>query len=207
MAAQKVVVDGSTVSARQMKDFWRQVDDGSITGETLQAFLEHRNPFEKVINNAMFTVTSDGRTGEEFIRDLKRNDCLVVDYASDVMRKPAFVTTNGKTYRLGLIKGEEFSDAERTTKNIRAEAVRRGWLTPPAEVAPLIRETVSDEEIERLGLLWLVVMHEPIIDSGGGAHLLSLVRGGDGRWFGTDYDEPGSRWGRGRGFLFLLPQD
>ncbi len=207
MAAQKVVVDGSTVSARQMKDFWRQVDDGSITGEILQAVLEHRNPFEKVINNAMFTVTSDGRTGEEFIRDFKRNDYRVGDYASDVMRKPAFVATNDKTYRLGLIKGEEFSDAERSTKNICAEAARRGWLTPPAEVAPLLRETVSDEEIKHLGLWWLVVMHEPIIDSDGGARLLGLHRHGGGQWLDTRYGKPGRRWGREDGFLFLLPQD
>ena len=139
MAAQKVVVDGSTVSARQMKDFWRQVDDGSITGEILQAVLEHRNPFEKVINNAMFIITSDGRTSEEFIRDLKRNDYRVSDYALDVMQKPAFVATNGKTYRLGLIRGEKFSDNDCTTQNIRAEAARRGWLTPPAEVALLLQ--------------------------------------------------------------------
>lgn len=47
MAAQKVVVDGSNISAGQMKDFWRQVADGSITGEMFQSFLERRNPFEE----------------------------------------------------------------------------------------------------------------------------------------------------------------
>ena len=47
MAAQKVVVDGSNISAGQMKDFWRQVADGSITGEMFRSFLERRNPFEE----------------------------------------------------------------------------------------------------------------------------------------------------------------
>jgi len=46
MATQKVVVGGSSVTAGQMKDFWRQIDDGSINFETLQAYLEHRNPFD-----------------------------------------------------------------------------------------------------------------------------------------------------------------
>lgn len=31
-----------------LKDFFRQIDDGSITMQQLQAFLEHRNPFEAV---------------------------------------------------------------------------------------------------------------------------------------------------------------
>ena len=46
MAAQKVVVKGSTVSALQLKDLFRQFADGSLNGEHLQAFIEHRNPFE-----------------------------------------------------------------------------------------------------------------------------------------------------------------
>ncbi len=45
MATNKVVVVGSSVTAGQMKDFWRQVDDGSISSHTLQAFLDHQNPF------------------------------------------------------------------------------------------------------------------------------------------------------------------
>lgn len=207
MAAQKVVVAGSNISAGQMKDFWRQVAEGSITGEMLQAFLERRNPFGEN-PSAIFTVTSDGRTGEDFIRDLKQADYRVGDWAADVMRRqPAFVTTAGVTYRLGVIKGEEFSDSERTTKNIRAEAARRGWFTPPAEVAPLLRESVSDEDIEHMELTWLVVMHEPIIDSGGDANLLNLYRLDDGRWLNTVYVQPVDRWNREDGFVFLLPHD
>jgi hypothetical protein len=41
----KMVVKGSTVSARQLKDFFRQIDDGSLTGTMVQAILEHRDPF------------------------------------------------------------------------------------------------------------------------------------------------------------------
>jgi len=45
MATQKVVVGGSYVTASQMKDFWRQVADGSLNGLHIQALLEHRDPF------------------------------------------------------------------------------------------------------------------------------------------------------------------
>lgn len=42
---QKVVVEGSSVTASQMKEMWRQIADGSLAGEHFDAFLEHRNPF------------------------------------------------------------------------------------------------------------------------------------------------------------------
>lgn len=42
---QKLVVEGSSVMASQLKDFFRQIDDGSITGPIVQAVLDHRNPF------------------------------------------------------------------------------------------------------------------------------------------------------------------
>ena len=41
----KTVVTGSSVTASQLKDFFRQIDDGSINGIHMQAILEHRNPF------------------------------------------------------------------------------------------------------------------------------------------------------------------
>lgn len=46
MAAKKVVVGGSSVSASQLKDLFRQIEDGSLKGYHIQGLLEHRNPFE-----------------------------------------------------------------------------------------------------------------------------------------------------------------
>jgi membrane-bound inhibitor of C-type lysozyme len=43
--ANKTVIAGSSVTAPQLKDFFRQIDEGSITGMHLQALLEHCNPF------------------------------------------------------------------------------------------------------------------------------------------------------------------
>lgn len=44
--AAKTVVGGSTVSANQLKDLFRQIEDGSLSGYHIQGLLEHRNPFE-----------------------------------------------------------------------------------------------------------------------------------------------------------------
>ncbi len=46
----KVLVEGSSVSASQLKDFFRQIEDGSINGTYMQMFLDHqfKSDFEKV---------------------------------------------------------------------------------------------------------------------------------------------------------------
>ncbi|MFA6315596.1 MAG: hypothetical protein WC648_04500 [Candidatus Paceibacterota bacterium] len=44
--ATKIVVEGSTVSAPQLSDLFRQFGDRSLNGIHLQAFLDHRNPFD-----------------------------------------------------------------------------------------------------------------------------------------------------------------
>lgn len=58
-----------------------------------------------------------------------------------------------------------------------------------------------------MGLVWLVVMHEPIVDSVGDPGLLGLYRSGAGRWLHAYWDGPGGGWGRQGGFVFLAPQD
>ena len=56
--AQKTVIAGSTVSAQQLKDLFRQIADGGITNLHMQAFLERRNPFgESMATHATFSTT------------------------------------------------------------------------------------------------------------------------------------------------------
>ncbi len=149
----------------------------------------------------LWTVTSDG-TNAAVLEAVGRK---VSSWAKDVMSKPQFVVTNGKTYRLVVIRGDEFAtDAERTTANICAEAVRRRYLEPPAEVAALLRKKFTQEE---LGFPYVVVMHKPITDSDGYPRLLALRRGGYGEWLDVRYDNPDERWRREDVFVFLAPQD
>jgi len=50
MASQKVVIEGSSaVTASQLKDFFRQIADGSLNGEQVQAILERKNPFAEPV--------------------------------------------------------------------------------------------------------------------------------------------------------------
>ena len=153
-----------------------------------------------------FSVTSDGTTGEDWIKRLEGNGFRVGDYAKQVLRSPDFKPTNGVTTEVAVLKGMLFEDNDRITKKIRAEADKRKLSKPNAELACLIREKFTDKEIEAMGLWYIVAMHEPINDSGGGPSLLSASRDDGGRWLGAYNDRPDYGWDRDDGFAFAVSQ-
>jgi len=150
-----------------------------------------------------FSVTSDGTTGPEWIARLEKKGFRVGDYAKSVLCSKDFKPTSGITTEIAILKGMLFEDSNRVTKKIRVEAESRKLTKPNAEVACLIRENFSDEEIEAMGLWWIVAMHEPINDSDGGPRLLNVNRAGVGSWLSTYYDEPDRKWDRSIGFAFV----
>lgn len=171
-------------------------------GTSLRAMLADEQNKAKALT---FDVTTDARTGEEHIAALQQKGFRVDDYAKQVLRSKEFVATNGVVYKLAVIMASEFEDAARTNATIRAEAANRGYLDPAPEMAPYLREMISDEELQRLGLWGLVIMHQPIADSDGYPGLLGLDRDGDGRWLDSFDGQPDNDWGREVGFVFLVP--
>ena len=153
-----------------------------------------------------FTVTSDGTTGEEWIKRLEKKGFRVGDYAKSILCSEDFKPTNGVITEIAVLKGMLFNDSDRVTKKIRAEADSRQLTKPNAEVACLIREMFTDKEIEAMGLVYILTMHEPIKDSGGDLGLLGVCRGGDGRWLGACCGSPGFRWFLVGGFAFVVSQ-
>ncbi|MBP9701418.1 MAG: hypothetical protein KBD47_00360 [Candidatus Pacebacteria bacterium] len=152
------------------------------------------------------SVTSDGTTGPQWIERLEGKDFRLSDYAKSVLCSADFKPTSGVTTEIAILKGMLFEDSNRITKKIRAEADKRKLPTPNAEVACLIRENFSDEDIEAMGLIWIVAMHEPIKDSDGDPSLLGAGRRDASRWLRACYGEPDFRWRRGRGFAFVVSQ-
>ena len=154
-----------------------------------------------------FSVPSDGTTGPQWIERLEGKGFRLSDYAKSVLRSPDFKPTSGVTTEIAILKGMLFADNDRITKKIRAEADKRKLTKSNAEVACLIRENFSDKEIEALGLWWIVAMHEPIKDSGGGPSLLGADRYDGGRWLNACcVDGPGYGWFREDGFAFVVSQ-
>ncbi|MBU2263186.1 hypothetical protein KJ750_00805 [Patescibacteria group bacterium] len=150
-----------------------------------------------------FSVTSDGTTGEGWISRLENKGFQVSDWAKSILRSPDFKPTSVTT-EIVVFKGRLFSDSNRTTKNIRAEAERRNLAKPNAETACLIREKFSDKEIESMELWWIVTMHDPIKDSDGDSYLLRVGR--YDRWLRVCDGSPVYGWDHDFGFAFVVPQ-
>ena len=154
-----------------------------------------------------FSVTSDGTTGVEWIKEL---DCS--EYAKNILQSSDFKPTLGVTTRIAVLKGMLFKDNERITENIRKEAYGGTFAQgqklsdPHPEIACLIRRKFSNKEMEEMGLYWIVVMHNPIEDSVGDPYLLGTARGGGGRELVACYGRSGNRWNSDGGFAFALPQ-
>lgn len=106
-----------------------------------------------------FKVTSNGMTGEQWVKRL-----IAYNNTRHVLSSTDFKVTNGVTYEIAVLRGSLFSDHSRTDEMIRLEALKRNLITPNSEVACLIREKFSDEEIRAMRLLQIITFHEPIED-------------------------------------------
>jgi hypothetical protein len=153
-----------------------------------------------------FTTVSDGTTGQRWFTRLEASGKRVGPYAKSVLLSKDFVSTTGVTTLVRVLKGELWSDNERITRNIRAEADRRKFIKPNAEVACLIRDLFSNADIKTMGLTWIVAMHDPIEDSVGLPRLLTADRNDDDYSLDACLDHPGDGWRRVSGFAFALPQ-
>lgn len=153
-----------------------------------------------------FSVKSNGMTGPRWIEHFEKRGVQLSKWAKDVLLSPDFKPTNGVTTEIAVLKGVLFEDNDRVTLKIRAEANKRKLVKPEAELGCLIRDMFTDEEIEAMGLVWIVAFHEPIKDSDGDPDLLSASRVVGGYWLRAFFGRPAYRWLRGDGFAFAVSQ-
>ena len=105
-----------------------------------------------------FEITSKGRTGAEFGQDPEN----ISVNALFLLTHKEFVTTEGKIYKVAFISDDDLEGKERTNANIRAAAQKKGYLEPPAELAPLIFSTIRLEKFDEMDISGIVVMHRPM---------------------------------------------
>jgi hypothetical protein len=154
-----------------------------------------------------FSVTSDGTTGPEWISRLKKKGLHIHEPALQVLRSKDFKPTKGVTREIAVLKVMLLEVDEYTSEKIRIEGGNRNFLKPEAEVACLIRDKFTDEEIEAMGLWYIVTMHEPIQDFEGKPRLLYSDRSGkDGCRLCAGYAGPKDSWGSYGGCAFVVSQ-
>lgn len=184
-------------------DTFRAVCEGRVKSDTIE-------PKWKVGKDGViyFSVTSDGCAGPDWKLRLAKQGKKVGDWAEKALNPKSFRPTTGVTSKIAVLPGSLFADNDRITKKIRAEGDRRKLKHGKkinAEVACLIREKFTDDEIKQMGLLWIVVMHKPIVVDGA-SELLAAGAGDGGPYLDAYHGDPDDGWSRGGGFAFLVPQ-
>lgn len=144
-------------------------------------------------------------TGSQWIGRLKAAGHNFSDCAKQLLLSPDFVPTSGVTTKIVVLPGSLWTDSDRLTSNVRTAATDRTLVKPNAEVACLVRMMFTNEEINTMGLRWLVIMHEPIKDAGGDSHLLT-VSADDSDWLYAYCVDWAYLWYRQNGFVFAVPQ-
>jgi hypothetical protein len=189
MATQKVVVEGSSnVAASQLKDLFRQIADGSLTGDHLQAFLERRNPFEPncTATGGFTLATGDGRSATQLLA--AGNFDYVGDYARKFVEGDSFpISTDKDEFDIEYV---EF-DYDPTSEQVLAEFERRGLARPHPEDALRFGEKYPGEQKKGP----IVFLHEPWLDPDGSRGVLCLHQGGAERGLGMGWFD--DRWLRG----------
>ena len=188
--------------------------------EVLRGFAEIAfwRESDMIIN---FSVTSNGMTGSEWISRLRKPPSQYVGWGRIEETILNMEPTSGITFKIDVIKGGFFPAEQRSLGNVFAEASRRGWQKPRHEIACLVFEKFSDEDIEKMGLERICIMHDPLLYPDSGTEsVLSVHRsvvapqgGKTGRWLSSfDLESPLMRCKkedrpvqREDGFAFIIP--
>ena len=149
-----------------------------------------------------FSVTSNGMTGEQWVKEIKPDK-----NARHALLSEDFKPTKDVTTKIAILKGELFDDDFRITHKIRLEANHLRMTEPSMEVACLIRKMFTNEEIEIMGLKWIVSMHEPVDGPDGYPGLLGTdgTENG-GPWLCMHYGRSDGPWISESGFAFAAPE-
>lgn len=151
------------------------------------------------------SVTSDGTTEKQWGKRLERKGFSIGSNAMNILNE-GFAPTRGITSMVIILKSTLFTEKERTERNIRAEAERRGLLSPHPEIACLIREKLENKDMKQMGMRRVLVMHTPIRKYPGGAlYLLGIDRRGGTSNLMTYCSSPPGGWSGERGFAFVQP--
>jgi len=154
----------------------------------------------------ILTVTSHGHNGPEQKKFLQENGHYVTGYASEILNHGDFTTTpKGAEIQIGILTQKMIGDLDWAPANARRKMEELGGKTPSHDIGGLLRENLSDSQIESMGLWGIATLSEPVKDSDGYPCATGPSRDGGSELDGWGV-RPVRQYGSGRGFSFVLPQ-
>jgi hypothetical protein len=182
--------------------------DPATVATKLQIILDQPNPPWIVDDegNIHFILISNGLRPQQWEKHLERRGRRITDWANQMLARANGASTKDVVYHVVVRPGKLIVDSERVTNKLRAYAAAKNWLTPHWEVACLIRDRFSDDQLRQMGLVSIITMHEPIRDESEVSFLLNANPHDIGGWLDACYDGSSNKWGDKGGFAFIEAQ-
>ena len=153
------------------------------------------------------TLTALGLTGSQWIKRLETEGYKISEYAKQVLNSPDYDCERmkkGEKVTVQFVSVKDLNQTVATTQEIKDFAKTKGWEMPKGELALLIREAISDKQMEDMGVYYIEALHEPINDSVGNPRVLIADRYDGGRWVDAYWGDPSRQWYGSGAFAFPL---
>jgi hypothetical protein len=141
-----------------------------------------------------FSVTSNGVTGSEWVKRLESKGIVLNDRAIELLFY-ALKPSNGITTRIAVLKENFFSSDNIVPESFRIlVANEQNFVISNLEIACLIRDKFTDNDIKTMGLDSIVVMHHMSDSDIGGMTLHKETFRIYSRTFHAGYGDSCSVW-------------
>lgn len=194
-----------------MEQFKKLLGQGSVSKNPTtflrgkRASLEPSSEWREEGGFITFSVTSNGLSGYDWINRFTMRGYSRVGFGGKkLLRSERFQSTSGVTSDVVIVKGALFSNVDRIVRNVREEVDEQRLIPPTLETACLIREKISDDAMRRMGLMFIVIMHEPVDQAEEILRLRRCLTINDDRWLDASTFGSGNAWNRETGFAFIL---
>ena len=167
------------ISVRELHGPWvdfmnkLQGEESEKWFDAFKKFLRKENPWpagERKWRNEdgiiRFSVEHRGIFGRLWVDRLKGKNFHITASSESVLCSDSFKPFDGLTTEVAVLRGIKL-EKQYHAQAVRTKAAERGWGAVNVEVACLIREKFSDNDIAAMGLRRIVVMHAPIADFSG----------------------------------------
>ena len=174
--------------------------------------------------NVYFTVVSNGRTAEEWAQHFEKQRGagrriyeaatgreiirrMIEAPTSEVLRRITEAPTNGVVYNVVVYSAYNMPTWGSTYQRWHVQVLNafEGWKTPHWEVACLIREKFTKEDLNDMGLQWIFVAHKPIKDSDGNSVWLGADTWSNGYHSWDTFSAESEFITNYGGFAFVVP--
>lgn len=212
MAAKMVIEGSDNVSAFQLKELFRQIEEGGIKGYHIQAMIERRSPFEtgpfKLLGKYKLGTHKDA---EALKQAMQKAGMKITDWAKDIMGKPAFTVANKEeevilaeitVADLGFKDGATYAAICEKVVGTEVSFEGQDYIVElcPNEVGSQLRLQRPNQEKGE----WLRIAMEPITDSDGDLRIFNVGHGDGYLWLSGSFGHPDHVYRGGSHFVFCL---